>query len=408
MARIVAMEEAANRGDLADLQWFWHHMLQTDVTVASAVAKRLSHIDSLDWEIRSIETADPVLAEEQAAVLRYAYDRIENLKEAAAKLAFATFTGFAVLERIKTGYGPLASRLEYIPCWYWSLDRKSARWYFNPEAKPGTNHGELANERDLIIHHPAEPLFKSIGRHFFSKQLALADWDIALENGANQSVFVIGPPGTTPEKEQEYLTLAENVTSNLRGYLPNGADVKVTDLAARSKMPYFERIDYADKQIVMAATGGLLTMLTQSGSGTLAGGAHSDTLLGLARADAAKISEVFQQQFDRQVLKAFFPGQPIAVYFQFDLPQPQETLSEIIEAASGLSWSGYRIEKSQLEEKLGLRLEMMDQMPNGDPAPVSESAPIEPVPMLNRSSRTRPGLSSFRRAISRTTTGATR
>lgn len=100
MARIVAMEEAANRGDLADLQWFWFHMLQTDVTVASAVAKRLSHIDSLDWEIRTIETADPVLAQEQAEVLRYAYDRVENLKEAAAHLASAIFTGFAVLQKV--------------------------------------------------------------------------------------------------------------------------------------------------------------------------------------------------------------------------------------------------------------------------------------------------------------------
>ena len=107
MARIVSMEEAANRGDMADLQWFWHHMLQTDVTVASAVAKRLSHIDSLDWEIRTIETANPVLAQEQDAVLRYAYDRIENLKEAAAKLAFAVFTGHSVLEKIKTGYSIL-------------------------------------------------------------------------------------------------------------------------------------------------------------------------------------------------------------------------------------------------------------------------------------------------------------
>jgi phage gp29-like protein len=59
MSRIVSMEDAAARGDAADLQWFWHHMMQTDVTVASAVAKRLSHIDSLDWEIRLIENADP-------------------------------------------------------------------------------------------------------------------------------------------------------------------------------------------------------------------------------------------------------------------------------------------------------------------------------------------------------------
>ena len=115
MARIVAMEDAANRGDMADLQWFWHHMLQTDVTVAAAVAKRLSHIDSLDWEIRAIETADPLLAQEQAAILRYAYDRIENLKEAAAKVALGLFTGFTMLEKVRTGYGPLIAQLESIP-----------------------------------------------------------------------------------------------------------------------------------------------------------------------------------------------------------------------------------------------------------------------------------------------------
>ncbi|HMP78657.1 MAG TPA: DUF935 family protein [Pirellulaceae bacterium] len=379
MARIVAMEEAANRGDLADLQWFWHHMLQTDVTVASAVAKRLSHINSLDWEIRLIETVDPVLAEEQAAVLRYAYDRIENLKEAAESLATGIFTGVAILEKVRTGYGPLISRLEHIPPWYWIYDTKGKRWYFNPESKPGLNHGQPIDDRDLVIFHPGDPLFKSIGRHFFSKQLALADWDIALENGANQSIFVIGPPGTTPEKEQEYLTLAENVTSNLRGYLPNGSDVKITDLAARSKMPYFERIDYADKQIVMAATGGLLTMLTESGSGTLAGGAHSETLMSLARADAAKISEVFQKTIDKEILRAFFPGYPIAVYFQFDLPQPAETRSDIIEAASNLSWSGYRIAKEQLEEKLGLKLEFID------PAQAqAEAPPPDAMPMTNR------------------------
>ncbi len=97
------MEEASGRGDQADLQWFWHHMVQTDVTVAAAVHKRLSHIGALDWEIRTIETADPILAREQADVLRYAYDRIENLTEAATKLAFGLFTGYTLLEKIRTG-----------------------------------------------------------------------------------------------------------------------------------------------------------------------------------------------------------------------------------------------------------------------------------------------------------------
>jgi phage gp29-like protein len=80
LQRIVSMEEAYERGDMSDLLWFLDHMRQTDVTVASAVTKRLGYVRSLDWEIRTIETADPYLAHEQTEVLRYAYDRISNLE----------------------------------------------------------------------------------------------------------------------------------------------------------------------------------------------------------------------------------------------------------------------------------------------------------------------------------------
>ena len=359
LSRIVAMEDAAARGDTADLQWLWRHMQDTDVTVASAVAKRLSYIESLDWEIRTVENSDPFLAAEQEAVLRYAYERVQNLQEAAKNIAYANFTGYTFLEKVRTGYGPFIKRLEYIPCHYWRHRPDEKRWYFNPDARGGIGRNEVADPRDLIIHEAPSPLFKPICRHFFAKQLALADWDIALENGANQAIFMIGPPGTTPEKETEYMTLAEKLTSNMRGYLPPGSDVKITDLAARSKLPYFDRIEYSDRQIVMAATGGLLTMLTESGSGTLAGNAHSETLVGLARADAAAISEVFQRQFDREILKTFFPGENICVYFKFDIPRAQETMAQLIEATSALSWAGYRINQQQLEEKLGLKIEKM-------------------------------------------------
>lgn len=361
LSRIVAMEDAAARGEMADLQWLWRHMQDTDVTVASAVAKRLGYIESLDWEIRTIENTDQILAAEQAAVLRYAYERVQNLQEAAKNIAYANFTGFSILEKIRTGYGPFVSRLEYIPCQYWNYRKDAKQWYFNPEARSGMSGSEIADPRELVIQEVPAPLFKPICRHFFAKQLALADWDVALENGANQAVFMIGPPGTTPDKESEYMTMAEKLTSNMRGYLPPGSDIKVTDLAARSRLPYFDRIEYSDRQIVMAATGGLLTMLTESGSGTLAGNAHSETLVGLARADAAAISEVFQRQFDREILKAFFPGEQICVYFKFDVPRAQETTDQIIEAISALSWSGYRINQQQLEEKLGLKIELMEK-----------------------------------------------
>ena len=189
----------------------------------------------------------------------------------------------------------------------------------------------------------------------FAKQLAFADWDQALELGANQSIFFVGPPGTSEEKELEYLATAEKMASNLRGYLPHGADVKTVDTGARSRLPFFERIKYCDEQIVMAATGGLLTMLAQPGSGTLAGGAHADGLLALARSDAARLSEVYQHDLDAHWLNEFFPRQPHAAYFSFEIPQ-KEDLASLLESVANLNWAGYRVDQAQLEEKTGLKL----------------------------------------------------
>ncbi len=360
MSRLMGMEADADRGQFADLQWFFMHMERADVTIAAAMARRLAFIDSLDWEIRVAENADPYLGGEQADLLRYAYDRISNFKQASYFLASALFRGFAHVQKIRAGYGTLVSKLDPVEQWYWVRNERGD-WRLNPETKQNEPKGEVVDPREFCVME-APALHRGIDRHFFSKQLAMADWDAALDASANQSIFFVGPPGTTPEKEAEYLAMAEQLASNRRGYLPPGADVKTIDLAQRSRVPYQERIDYCDRQIVLAATGGLLTMLTESGSGTLAGGAHSEGLLELAKSDAAKLSEVYQRDLDAEWLDTFFPHHPHAAYFAFNIPQ-QENVPQLLENVANLNWAGYRVDKALLEEKTGLKL--IDAVPPG-------------------------------------------
>ncbi|MFH0880952.1 MAG: DUF935 family protein [Lentisphaerota bacterium] len=354
MARLVAMEDQAERGQYADLQWFYYHMERSDVTIMSAIARRLSFLDSLDWEIRMVDNADPVLAQEQADLLRYAYDRIANFKQATCFLALSLFRGFSMMEKVYTGYGNLVARLEPIEQWFWIRKGFMGDWRFNPDSKSQDSKGEPIDPKDFCMME-STPLNRAIGRNFFSKQLAMADWDVALETSANPSIFFVGPPGTSPEKELEYIAIAEKLASNGRGYLPNATEVKTVDTAQRSRMPFQDRITYCDQQIVLAATGGLLTMLTESGSGTLAGGAHSDSLLALAKSDAARLSEVYQRDLDTEWLNEFFPRQPHVAYFSFEIPQ-QEDLPQLLENVANLNWAGYRVDMAQLEEKTGLRL----------------------------------------------------
>lgn len=354
LRRLMEMEDAADRGQPADLQWFYARARDTDSLITSAVSRRLSFLDVLQWHIAVDENADPVLAQEQQEFLTYAYNRIQNLKEASKFLAAAAFTGYAHCEKIFSGYGNLISRLEPIEQWYWSRTSKLGPWQFNAEARSDCRKGEpVARRTYCLLEAPA--LYRSIGRHFYAKSLAMADWDTNLATGANQNIFFVAPEGTTDEKLANFATLAEAVATNGRGALPFKTEIKTLDTAARSRLPYVDRIEYCDKQIVLAATGGILNMLTESGSGTLAGGAHAAALLDLARSDSARLTECFQRDLDLPWLTKFFPRQPKAAYFEFELPQ-RDDVTAFISNAANLNWIGYRIDQKQLEERTGLRV----------------------------------------------------
>jgi hypothetical protein len=58
-------------------------------------------------------------------------------------------------------------------------------------------------------------------------------------------------------------------------------------------------------------------MLTETGAGTLAGGAHTETFRQIARGDAAALSEVMQREIDLPLLAEAFPVWPVQAYFDF-------------------------------------------------------------------------------------------
>ena len=143
---------------------------------------------------------------------------------------------------------------------------------------------------------------------------AFADlqWCSYLEVYGIPSVFFVGPPGVTAAKEEEYLKIARELLSDGRGYLPNGTDVKyVNGGGAAGRAPFRDHLDYLDKQITLLGTGGLLTMLTEAGSGTLAGSAHAEAFRQVAQADAVLVAEALRRDFDAPLLARAFPGWPV-------------------------------------------------------------------------------------------------
>jgi len=362
LPKLVSLLESGERGAYADLQWFYHYMERSDAMIHAVIQRRRAALLACDWDIRvsSDEDADKVLAEEQSAFLREAYDRVENFRDAVSFMFSGFFRGYAHLEKHISPSG-MVTRLEPVEQWFWVRDGLFGSWEYNQDARSGVGRGVPVDFQNFFIFESV-PLNRMMAVLYLRKNLSQKDWDSFLEVYGIPSIFLVGPPNTPETKEAEYHAVAQEIMSNGRGYLPHGSDVKFVN-GGGNKPPFLEHIDYIDRQITLAATGGLLTMLAESGSGTLAGNAHSDTFLQIARSDAALLSGLFQEQFDTPLLREYFPDQPILAYFEFAPPAADE-VSMVVKDAVELAKAGVRMDLGELSEKTGYKL----YFPSGDVA----------------------------------------
>ncbi len=107
------------------------------------------------------------------------------------------------------------------------------------------------------------------------QSLSQKDWDAFVETYGLPPLFIELPPDIPAEREAEYQVQAEAIMGDARGTVPNGTKIHTVDSGARGQNPFAEHLRYQDELIVLAGTSGKLTTLTESGSGTLAGGRAS-------------------------------------------------------------------------------------------------------------------------------------
>ncbi|MEY4428707.1 MAG: hypothetical protein RLZZ182_1396, partial [Pseudomonadota bacterium] len=83
--------------------------------------------------------------------------------------------------------------------------------------------------------------------------------------------------------------------------------------------------DDLDTQLVIAGTGGKLTMLNEAtGLGSGNADSHQSSFDDLAIEEASVISELFQRYFDAEVLERAHPGEPMLAYFKLKADDKQD------------------------------------------------------------------------------------
>jgi phage gp29-like protein len=361
LPQLVAMLEAGERGDYARLQWLFRFVEKRNPTLRAVLQRRQAALTRLDWDVRTRagSTTDPrSLAARQAAVLREAYERIDNLREAVTFLASAEFRGYAHLERHVDAAGKTV-RLQPVPQWFWARLGPEAPWQYNALARPGLPMpgDPVLDPARFIVRETGAPIDEIAVIAHVRQSLSQKDWDAFVETYGLPPLFLELPPDIPAERETEYQMQAEAIIGDARGTVPNGTKIHTVDSGARGQNPFAEHLRYQDELIVLAATSGKLTVLAEAGSGTLAGGAHQRAFDDLAEAEAALISETFQHQFDRPLLEKLFPGQPQLAYFELAATRSLDP-EDIIAQALTLARAGYEIDPRELSERTGYGLRL--------------------------------------------------
>lgn len=365
--RAATLLEEGERGAYAELQWLYRSIEMQDATLGALIERRTSAIQRLDWDIKvrnDVPENKKSIAEKQAAALRAAYEGIGNLSAALEFLALASFRGFAHLEKVRGADGMLRE-LAIVDQWFWVREGLYGKWQINRDGRPGARQGEDVPLERFVIREVARPVNRVALIAFVRKGLSQKDWDAFIETYGIPAVFVIMPPDVPSGKEEEYLATADAVVSDARGALPHGSDIKTVDNGARGNNPFKDHLAYQDEQIILRGTGGKLTMLAESGSGTLGGNAHADTFEQIAQAEAMEISEVLRKQIDAEVLTKVTPGERAWAYFE--LAANEETNPEaIVKDVAMLVRGGYRVDPEWIEEKTGYVLEKTQDVKTPD------------------------------------------
>jgi phage gp29-like protein len=376
ISRAVCLLEDGERGAMADLQWTYRYIEMQDATLGALVERRTSAIQELDWDIpirQDVPKDKKEVAARQEAALRSAYKRISNLSAAFEAMAMASFRGFARLEKVTDENGDIVELLP-VDQWFWVRKGLYGPWQYNRNATFGCTSGDAVPEPRFITREVSRPINRVALVAFVRKGLSQKDWDGFIETYGIPAVFVIMPENVPTDKTDAYLDAADRVTSDARGVLPGGSDIKTVDNGARGNNPFKDHIAYQDEQVVLRGTGGKLTMLAESGSGTLAGSAHADTFAAIARAEAKEISEIFRAAIDAEIIERVTPGEEAWAGFQLAANEEQDS-AQIVRDACLLNKSGFAVDPAYVEEKTGYKL---------TPAAATPPAPAPDTRLVNR------------------------
>lgn len=380
------------RGEFVLPSWALYMALRAESAIGAYERIWCSRISARDWTIaitkagRAEENRER--AEKQKAELLRFYER-QPMKAIFAHLARADLYGFAIL--ILRG-----DQLEILDPWTISREGLRGDCYWNPSSRPvylvrgglipaGLHRIEA---EDMILRETENPVGAEYLRLYLAAKENAGYWDEYNERRSHNQVVVL-TGSVEASKREEFISAARNISRGRSGFLSKGSGETQTEVTyppgTNDPTTFANRLTEIEHKACRALFGADLQSLATAGSGTLAGGAHSDTASARVMGAAGEIAEAIQVRVDRKILLAadlLAEGEESFAYF---------TLSDIVDPkaegdlSSTLANAGFVRDPEELGERLGMTLELRGGADQNERA-------RDPLAILPRSAPTSPSL----------------
>src|SRR5579859_1790784 len=428
MRRAVELLELGQRGDYAYLQWTYRFIERRNAILSGLLSRCEAPLLQYDWRVATVsglppgasaggangvenfrrknrlgkrarvmnrpsgmsEDAFKAMAEAQKEDLTAAYNAIDNLRAAIMHLHKADFRGYAHLQKHRNPDGSVY-HLEVLDQWCICRDGLAGNWWWNPDSRSTSAPlqflgaafcigGDSLPAEDFIIREVERPIDEVGLVHSVRTALVEKDWDGFIEIYTVPGGVVTMPANVPPGKEAEYEQTAKMIAEGGSGALPAGSTYE-PNAAPRNVDPFTPRISELDQKLILAGTGGKLTMMTDSGAGGQMRGSsnvHERAFGEISDGRAAQISEIFQRDFDAEVLASTGHGdEPFLAYFEFGA-EDREDVTAICTNVASLKQAGKDTDTDWLSEKTGYVL-TDSPPPQAVPGPNSPPGEVPPA-----------------------------
>ena len=359
IAQANSIFDCARNGDTQRLHWMYQEIECQNPVLSMATTRRAGAAANFAWRVTERAAMDGALSAEQKDAAERFFGDIENLSDIFEHLDLALFRGFAHAQPIWEDERTVR-HVELLDSW--KFLKKDGEWLFNPVCDGFSSNCVSCRDARLVTVERRRPVDVPALAIHLRAAVGSRDWGRFIERYALPKPAVVMAPNATEKDRDDYLDSASALENGQVTVWPSGASLMDFAGSSRGVDPFTAFIQHQEKTILMLATGGTLGSMAESGAGTLAGNAQADVWDQIVARDAGIIAQAVTRGLLRPFLAAAFPGQPVAVDFDFDLTK-KPTPREIFETAAAAKSAGYLVDQATLEEETGWKLEKAPETP---------------------------------------------